>query len=272
MSAHKPVVILTFHHISPYEDSLTVSPELFREVLLYVKEKYNIISYGQFIDHIFNDIKLPKKSVLITLDDGYLDNYLYAFPILKELHIPAVIFLITGMIEHNNHIRTSLPNFIPHKELESNLVKEMFINTAEMDVMQRSGKISFDSHTVNHTDTTSVDEESLKKELNDSLNFIKFYTPTREYYGFCWPKGKFDEKSIKILNESQYSFAFSTIDGAYKKGDDLYTIRRVDISSRGGDDKKYLKRVYRKLFIYSNPILSRLYSNFREYRVNRKKQ
>jgi len=85
----KDVTVLMFHQ---------VKPENFKEQIEYLRKYYNIISEQELIDWHYNNKKLPKNSVMLTFDDGYLNNYLYAWPILKKYKLPATIFLATGHI------------------------------------------------------------------------------------------------------------------------------------------------------------------------------
>lgn len=267
----KIVNILTFHHVSEHLDDLTVPADVFEKTLQILSKKYNFISYDDFKSYLFNEKKLPKKSLLLTFDDGYLDNFLYAFPVLKKLNIPAVVFIVTKNIEINNKIRTSLPCIRTHKELKQNPDKKLFINTGEMQIMENSSLVAFESHTDSHISCEGKTKKELKDEFEKSLVFIKSYTSSKEPYGFCWPKGRFDDMAMEIIKKSEYKFAFSTLEGAFCKGDDPFAIRRVDCSSYSGSQKEYIKRVIRKLCIYSNPFISRPYMNFRESRIKIKK-
>lgn len=265
----KIVNVLTFHHIHEQKDSLSITPALFEKLLLELKKSYNFISYIDFTEILLAK-KTPKKnSVLLSIDDGYLDNYIYAYPILKKLNIPAVIFLITDNVLTSSTCRKKLPYFKTHKELQTNPVKELFINSCEIQEMKKSGLINFESHTTSHLVCKGVEKDTLKSEFKKSLEFIKVIDK-KEFYGFCWPRGYFDKTALEMVKEF-YSLAFSTIDGGYNFGDDLYTIKRVDCSSWNGNEKKYINRAKRKLFIYSTPILSKLYSNFREYQIRQKR-
>ena len=209
----KIVNILTFHHVIDKKDALSIEPKLFEKLLLKLKKRYTFISYDEFTQIILGK-KTPKKnSVLLSIDDGYLDNYVYAFPILKKLNIPAVIFLVTNHITTSSTCREKLPYFKSHKELQTKPDKELFLNTKEIEEMKKSGFIAFESHTTSHIVCRKVKEDILKKEFKKSLEFIKSIDK-KEFYGFCWPRGYFDEVALNIFKEF-YDFAFSTLDGGH---------------------------------------------------------
>ena len=86
---HKYVVpILMYHSVSLQAvpgDRLIVSVEAFQRQMRYLKERnYNILSLSDLVDLISQKIKIPPRTVAITFDDGYKNNYTYAFPILKK--------------------------------------------------------------------------------------------------------------------------------------------------------------------------------------------
>jgi len=93
--------ILEYHRIANDKEDIlkmVVSPKHFRKQMRYLKKKYNVISLKEAVEKIKNYQPLPPYSVAITFDDGYLDNYLNAYPILKKFDIPATIFLTTDYI------------------------------------------------------------------------------------------------------------------------------------------------------------------------------
>ncbi|MDI6645197.1 MAG: polysaccharide deacetylase family protein [Methanobacteriaceae archaeon] len=96
------VIILTYHRTGPMTDKWILNPlihqEIFEKQMKYLIKNFNIISLNDLTEMIANG-KIPEKAVAITFDDGYKDNYEYAFPILKKYDIPATIFLSTGPIE-----------------------------------------------------------------------------------------------------------------------------------------------------------------------------
>lgn len=97
-------IILLYHRVISLEkdpQELAVSHKNFRAHLQYLKENYSIISLDQLINSLKKG-KVPQKSVVITFDDGYVDNYLYAKTILEELGVPATFFVSTENIGTNN--------------------------------------------------------------------------------------------------------------------------------------------------------------------------
>ena len=128
--------------------------------------------------------------------------------------------------------------------------------------MQESGLFEFDSHTASHFSCKSNDETKLREEFSSSLAKIKELFPEKQEFGFCFPKGRFNELSLKVVRD-YYDFAFSVIDGGFCAGDDKFKLRRIDISNNAKSESDYIFRVKKKLFIYSTPVLGNLYSNFR---------
>ena len=73
--------------------------QLFKEQLTYMKKYYNIISLEQLISHLKLKTKLPPNPIVLTFDDGYLNNYTLAYPILSNMNVHATIFLTTHFID-----------------------------------------------------------------------------------------------------------------------------------------------------------------------------
>lgn len=97
------LTVLAYHRIidaSPpsfdlYRPNVSATPEMFERHIAYIVKHFNVISLEMLQDFLLTGQALPRRPLLITFDDGYLDNYTNAYPILRRYKLPAVIFLIT---------------------------------------------------------------------------------------------------------------------------------------------------------------------------------
>jgi len=96
------ISIFVYHRVGPQlHDWLyrSVNEYIFEKQIQWLKSTHTIISLEELAD-LIRENKQPGGNVaVITFDDGYKDNYLYAFPILKKYQVPATVFLTTGCID-----------------------------------------------------------------------------------------------------------------------------------------------------------------------------
>lgn len=91
----RKVNVLYYHRVFGLKEDinlLCVTPAKFEQQMRYLKKKYEILRFEEEWD---------RDGVVITFDDGYLDNFQYALPVLEELEIPATIFVTTGTLEND---------------------------------------------------------------------------------------------------------------------------------------------------------------------------
>ena len=135
--------ILLYHSISPKSNKftkglkVTVDPNVFKGQLEYLMSKYKIVSLDELVVSL-NERKNISNKIAITFDDGFLDNYNYAYPIIKEYKIPATIFL-PGISMNNNdylwvHKFQYLINTIDQKDLIGYVLKEKLVKNVEFKV------------------------------------------------------------------------------------------------------------------------------------------
>lgn len=103
------VVILMYHRVldddkidNEYtQPGIVVSRQVFEKQITYLAKNYNLISLENLVQMVQKNQPIPSRSVIVTFDDGWRDNYLYAYPILKKHRVPATIFLTTDYIDTN---------------------------------------------------------------------------------------------------------------------------------------------------------------------------
>lgn len=93
------VPILTYHRIHPEPSSISVSPAAFELQMRTLRELFHPISLTELVWRLERRSPLPAGAVVVTFDDGFVDNYQTALPILKAYDIPATFYVATGMIE-----------------------------------------------------------------------------------------------------------------------------------------------------------------------------
>jgi peptidoglycan/xylan/chitin deacetylase (PgdA/CDA1 family) len=160
----------------------------------YLKENgFHVISPDELLAFLENKQRLPKKSVMITMDDGYRSVYEVAYPILKKYEFTATLFIYT--------------NFVG--------VSKMAITWDQLKEMKADG-FSIGSHTIYHSDLTiPKDGETeadwmtrIHKELYGSKKIIDKKL-RQETYLLAYPYGKYDQRSINIAKEAGYKIAMS---------------------------------------------------------------
>ncbi len=209
--AEKYVVpVLMYHHVNYSRESRsdTVSPENFQRQMTFIKAYgYRVISLDEFIGGIKNNRIFPKKTVVLTFDDGYEDNYTYAFPVLRRLNFPATIFISPGFIG-----------------------REGFLDWDEIKYMQDKG-IQYGSHGMIQAYLPEQDEAHLIYEIRESKRILeKELKHPIKYYAY--PVGGFSRDIKDRLMREGYEGAVATNRGYDRYNKDVFEVNRVKFSDK----------------------------------------
>ncbi len=283
--------ILVYHRVNnqrhagnPVAKSMSVPVARFERQLKFLKKYFTVIPIDYLADALDREKILPKRALAITFDDGYRDNYLCAFPLLKKYQSSATIFLTTGFIgtkkslwwdelqqiisrstanifwrfseralnrkfngsanstyqQLNDHLKSidnaSRDRFIEESRQFFQIEKEADETSAEMlrpaDIKEMTDAgISFGSHTESHLILSKASVERAKQELIKSKQDIEQMTG-KEVRAFAYPNGgpnDFNHRSIELLRECGYRFAFMNVRGVNKVADDPFTLKRIGV-------------------------------------------
>ena len=266
MNFGQPLPVLMYHHVSPVPGLVTCSPENFREQMRWLAESgWNTLSNTQFEDAIETG-NFPEKSVLITFDDGYLDNWVYAYPILKEFGLRATLFVVTGWLGDGD-IRpvfgqADIPEILSHGKskvaVREGRFDEAFLRWSEVNRMREEGVFDFHSHTHSHVrwDKKEIDASKrvdlLATDLEQSQATLMTRLGIRSKH-LCWPQGYFEAAYQRVACEAGFSYLYTTEHGVTGKETDPLRIPRVVAKDKARD---YFSR---RMNIYGSKWLSRPY-------------
>ncbi|MEW5942650.1 MAG: polysaccharide deacetylase family protein [Pseudomonadota bacterium] len=266
MSLARAVPVLMYHHVSPRPGLVTVSPETFAAQMEYLAAAgYTALTADDFLGFLLGQRQVPEKSVLITFDDGYLDNYVHAYPVLKRLGLHAVIFVVTGWIgEGPARSGQALP-CPDHKACKAAIAAgradEVMLRWSEIEEMEASGAAEFHSHTHSHI---RWDKESPVGEHIEQMeaDLMRSQAELRRRLGkesphLCWPWGYFEPEYQNVAREMGFSAQYTVDKGVNIPGTDPARIRRMVVKDRAG------AWFARRLWIYSRPLLGCLYLRLR---------
>lgn len=231
------IITLCYHNISDKGGNLyTITPKDFEDQIVYMKERgYKSISSNDLLNYYEKGFSLPKKSVLITFDDGFDGVYNFAYPILKKYGYNAIFFVITKRVGNTK-------NFVSWEEL-----KEM-VDSGVFEV----GSHTFDSHKtylVNGNFVSIIKEkgekedyETFKNRVIDDLRNSKELIEKnigKEVIFFAYPYGEYSKDTIEFLREVGFKFAFTTFKGININTNNRYELKRYSVY-RGTDIKQII--------------------------------
>lgn len=126
--------------------------KLFEEKIAALKQAgYHFIFWDDLFEHMAGRSKMPRKSVMLTFDDGYLDNWVFAFSILKKYGAKGTIFVNPEFVDPAQVPRPTSNDIRAGKISADSLKTVGFLNWAEMRAMEASGLIDIQSHALTHT-------------------------------------------------------------------------------------------------------------------------
>ena len=212
---HYTVPILMYHYVNdeePLRSKLGVSVASFERQMRFLKEhRYNVVTLYELADLLQGKKKIPAKTVAITFDDGYLDNYTNVYPILKRYQLPATIFVVV------NRVGKRLGN-------------DEYMSWQQIQEMVDSGIITIGSHSMNHPNLTEIDSpEKLTYEIVESKRFLEEKLK-RKIDFFSYPFGGNDAGSRVTAKEAGYRACVGTNFPPGYPGDDIYALKRLRIS------------------------------------------
>ena len=261
---------MVYHHIVPEKNgrwennSAAISLHDFKEQMLYLKDNgYNTVTLQQMNDYIAGKGVLPDKPVLITFDDGYESNYVYALPILKDQGMHAVIFVIGSLVRelpaaNTNEATEKKVSFFSKvktenkKEEKKGITAEeekvfelqnynpaalYFLTWDEIREMSDNGVFEFASHTWMLHDMPDSNIRPYSVAAPEKINmdmeqleqaFFERGIPFTKM--IAYPHGYCNKKVLSIMRMRGYLAGFTTRPGVIVPGNNAYYLNRYTVS------------------------------------------
>ncbi len=218
------IPVLQYHKIdAPPRDALvrggyTPRRRFARQMRYLKKQGFAFYTASELIESYLECGSFPSRGIALTFDDGWLDNYTHAFPVLRELGLKATIFLVSSCIG-----QVSVKAQAEGENGRAHLSREEILE------MSRHG-IEFGSHSLNHKLLHQLTWPEVKREVEESKSQIEALVQ-QPCNMFAYPAGYFTETAKQIIAEAGHIAAFSTTRGPTDRLD-LYALNRVEILRR----------------------------------------
>ncbi|EBI9247884.1 TPA: polysaccharide deacetylase family protein [Salmonella enterica] len=261
MSYARNLPVLMYHHVSNRPGLVTLSPGTFREQMQWLAESgWKTVTAAE-MEFFYRGGRLPPKSVMLTFDDGYLDNWLQVFPVLQEFNLRAHIFLVTGLIGSGDIRVPDAHMEYSHRECEWLIAQggadDVMLRWSEVREMSNSGLVEFHLHTHTHQrwDRLSHLQAPASFVRSDILlgrEMMKVMTGTCSRH-LCWPEGYYNPEYIRVAEALGFSYLYTTERRMNRPQKGSLRIGRISTKER--ESVAWLKR---RLFYYTTPGFSSL--------------
>ncbi|MBN7288672.1 polysaccharide deacetylase family protein [Campylobacter curvus] len=215
------MIVLAYHSVQDASKCkfMITCDEFESHIKYFISKKYNFINLNTE-----SGLRCNKKDILITFDDGYEDNYIHVFPIIKKYNIPIVIFLATAYIG---------------KTMKLNGEKLSILNKYQIMQMHKSGLVHFATHTHTHIMLDKIsDLKVIIDEIQTSKDIIEEIVGYRSRL-FATPKGRYNPVMLPFLRQ-EFDYIFRGI-GFFNKDDNAYCANRIEFLHNTSKVSIYLR-------------------------------
>ncbi len=192
------ILLLAYHRVNDWSrDALTVRPEEFQWQMNRLAQKYRVICLSELTDLFYRNAVPSENLAAVTFDDGYRDNYLFAYPVLKKMGLGATFFLTAGLVGTRQTLKPG-----------TGRDKDRMLSWEEAAEMAGTG-FEFGSHTRTHPRLTGCSSEEARRQIVDSRALLaeKLGRPVEL---FCYPFGDQSGQIRAMVREAGYAAAVVT--------------------------------------------------------------
>lgn len=220
------VPVLNYHQVNDkYHSALTLDVAQFKKQMEYLhNEGYHTISLDDLYAYMTEGKELPDKPIVLTFDDGYIDNYEDVLPILESYDMQATIFMISDAVN-----------------------TKRFMSINELKTMD-AHKFIVEGHTNHHSILTRIDPSKLDNEIKGGKDTLQAFMGKPIDY-LAYPGGFNNAEIQRITSESGYKMAFTVTPGTVKPGQNLYALPRLAIFQGDTPYLSFLMRLHCAPFI-----------------------
>ncbi len=272
-TSFRTVPVLMYHHVSPSDGMITITPEYFEEHVAWLSRAgYSTLNAAQLAGFLAGE-PVPEKSVVLTFDDGYLDNWVYGHPVLARHGMQAVMFVVTGNVHdgparpHAGMNQAILPATPEHRAceaaIEAGRADDVTVRWSEIHAMREAGTFDFHSHTHTHTRWDKICSDPAEKRQRLAQDLALSRAALQANLGsvsdhLCWPQGYFDTDYLDEARSLGFQHLYTTDPvGQNKPGTDPGHIHRITAKNEPGT---WLKR---RLWLARHRVLGPLYDKIR---------
>jgi len=213
--------ILMYHQIGrfPRPDAhraLFCHIDRFRDQLRYLKVMgFSVLSLGEACQCLFEGRAMPKRAVVITIDDGYDDFREHAWPALREHDMPATVFLVSSLIGQKANWLTTTP-------------QPPLMSATTIRQLRKEGA-DFGSHAMTHPRLSQLSTQAMRTEIFDSKAALEdlLGEPVPD---FCYPYGDYNAQARDLVEEAGYRSGLTCIRGAANFSHNRFELTRKAIS------------------------------------------
>lgn len=237
----------------------------FDRQLMFLKRKYTLITLENLKSYLLNGTPLPKRPILITFDDGDYSVYEKGFPLLKKHRLPAVLFIISELINSNttfwcrwvervyeqqnrsySEARTEIKRLkkVPNTKRIEALAKLPHMNSRQLTTEELKEMEGFDINMGNHTHTHPMLDKCTAEEISREMNDVRSnfnHWGLQGYPFFAYPNGNFDLQSEEILISEGIKLGFLFDHKVNKKVINPMRISRIRVNADADLDEFKLK-------------------------------
>ncbi|MFA5663982.1 polysaccharide deacetylase family protein [Castellaniella sp.] len=223
-SAHN-VAVLMYHHVTEQPGSLAVTARQFENQMRgLVENGWRTLKADEFFAFMAGEPVAP-RSLLLTFDDGYLDNWVHAHPVLERYGLNAVLFAVTGLVgegpirPHAGQHHVVLPACPSHHQAKVLMFSperdQVMLRWDELQAMQAAGTFEIHSHTHTHTRWDQISASPSEKVASLRTDLLASRAMLTQRLGaasrhLCWPQGYFDADYLAVAQDSGFDCLYTT--------------------------------------------------------------
>jgi peptidoglycan/xylan/chitin deacetylase (PgdA/CDA1 family) len=221
---------LMYHRVADLNeyDQLAVTLERFKVHIAYLAKYYNVVSLSDAVTKLAHG-DTSATDVVVTFDDGYLDNLTNAMPVLREFHIPVTIFITTKFCDQDMRH----PRYKESKE-------RLHLTWEEVHALSTESLITIGSHTITHPFLSKVSDDDAKREIIGSKRIMEDKIGAEVKY-FCYPSGDCTLREQKHVQRAGYKAAVSVVPGVNRDLNNPFYLRRTEMNDKDDENDLRLK-------------------------------